>query len=267
LAKKLKFKYNKAMPKFLIANWKMNPQTLESAYEILDTILKEKNYSKKIELIICPPFLWLNQLIKKYKQINFGAQNASFELEGPFTGEISVLMLKNIKVKYVILGHSERREKLLETDEIINKKMTTVLEKDLIPILCIGENYGIRKKGIEFAKKFISQQLKKDLSGLSRFRNKKIIIAYEPIWAISTNSLGLPDNPKNANEIAEFIKKELKKMEFNNISVLYGGSVNSKNVLRFLKEKNIDGALVGGASIKKDEFVKMIQILNKGLKN
>ncbi len=254
------------MPKFLIANWKMNPQALEEANKILGEILKIKNY--KTQLIICPPFLWIYDLIKKYgNKITFGAQNASFENLGAFTGEISPLMLKNIGVKYVILGHSERREKLLESDEIINKKLETVLNNDLIPILCVGENYGIRKKGIEFAKKFVTKQLKKDLVGLSKFKNKKIIIAYEPIWAISTSNIGIADNPKNANEMSAFIKNVIQKLGFKNINILYGGSVNSKNVLKFLKEKEIDGVLVGGASIKIEEFSKMIQILNKGLKN
>lgn len=253
------------MSKFLIANWKMNPQNFEEAKNILKSILKQNFNNQKIKIIICPPFIWLKSLIDFSKnKIEFGAQNVFWGDSGAFTGEISSQMIKNIGTKYVILGHSERRKNLLETDEMINKKIQNVLKNNLIPILCIGENFKIRKKGINEAKSFILKQIKKDLANLKN-KNKKIIIAYEPIWAISTSNVGIPDNPPNTSLIIDFIKNNIKKMGFKNFNVLYGGSVNSLNVLEFLKQKNIDGALVGRASIKIDEFKKIIKILNKGL--
>lgn len=255
------------MTKFLIANWKMNPPTFNGAKNILKAVLGQNFSNSKIKTIICPPFVWLKPLIDFSKnKIDFGVQNVFWEDNGAFTGEISPKMIKNIGVKYVILGHSERRKNLAETNEMINKKIKQVLKNDLIPILCVGEDFKIRKKGMVGVKKFVLNQIKKDLAGLVNLdKNYEIILAYEPIWAISTSNIGIADTPRNASLIIEFIKNNLKKIGFKNYFVLYGGSVNSLNILEFLKQKNIDGALVGGASIKINEFKKMIQILNKGL--
>lgn len=255
------------MIKFLIANWKMNPQSFDEAKSILKAVLRQSFSNKKIKTIICPPFIWLKPLFDfSQNKIDFGAQNVFWEEAGAFTGEISPKMLKSIGVKYVILGHSERRKNLAETDEMINKKIKQVLKNNLIPILCVGEDFKIRKRGIAESKKFVLNQIKKDLDGIGGGdKNLKIILAYEPIWAISTSGIGIADTPPNASLMIEFIKNNLKKTGWKNYFVLYGGSVNSGNVLEFLKEKNIDGALVGGASIRADEFKKMIQILNKGL--
>ncbi|MCX7589446.1 MAG: triose-phosphate isomerase [Patescibacteria group bacterium] len=253
------------MTKFLIANWKMNPSSFNEAKNILDKVLKQNFSNKKIKTVICPPFVWMHGLINFSKnKIEFGAQNVFLKNSGPFTGEISPLMLKNLGIKYVILGHSERRENLFENDEMINLKIKIVLENKLIPVLCIGEKFEIRKKGIDQVKKFILNQIKQDLKNINlKYKNSKIILAYEPIWAISTSGIGTSENPIDASKIIEFIKKEVQKLGFKNNFVLYGGSVNSENILSFLSQKNIDGALVGGASIKLDEFSKMIQILNK----
>jgi triosephosphate isomerase len=257
------------MPKLLIANWKMNPENLNEAKNILKSVLSENFLNKKIKTIICPPFVWIQNLIDFSKnKIDFGAQNSFYKENGAFTGEISPKMLKNIGVKYIILGHSERRNYLNETNELIALKLKSVLENKLIPVLCVGENYEIRKRGVNIAKKFILNQIKNDLKYVlsDSFFNKEIIIAYEPIWAISTSEIGLPDNPESAEEIIKFIKKTIHSFGFKKNKVLYGGSVNSQNVLSFLIKKEINGALVGGASIKPPEFKKMIQILNKGLK-
>ncbi|MGC8776254.1 MAG: triose-phosphate isomerase [Minisyncoccia bacterium] len=258
------------MTKFLIANWKMNPQSLEESKEILKKVLSQNFSNKKIKTIVCPPVVWLKPLIDFSKnKIDFGSQNVFYKASGAFTGEISPKMLKNIGVKYVILGHSERREYLAEKDELIAQKLKAVLENNLIPILCVGENYKIRKQGIESSQKFILNQIKKDFDLIlnnKKFTNKEIIIAYEPLWAISTSSIGIADNPLNAAKIINFIKSTIFNLGFKKTKVLYGGSVNSSNVLDFLMRPEISGALVGGASIRAEEFSKMIQILNKGLK-
>lgn len=253
------------MKKLLVANWKMNPSSFKEAQNIFKNVLKQNFYNKKLQIILCPPFIWLKSLIDQNKnKIDFGAQNVFWENNGAFTGEISSLMLKKTGVKYVILGHSERRKNLAETDEMINKKIKAVLDNNLIPILCVGENYEIRKKGIKSAQNFVLSQLKKNLNNLKQ-KESKLIVAYEPVWAISTNNIGIPDTPQNASLMINFIKNYLQKTGFKNNFVLYGGSVNSKNILKFLKQENIDGVLVGSASVNVEEFKKIIQILNKGL--
>lgn len=253
------------MKKLLVANWKMNPSSFKEAQNIFKNVLKQNFYNKKLQIILCPPFIWLKSLIDQNKnKIDFGAQNVFWENNGAFTGEISSLMLKKTGVKYVILGHSERRKNLAETDEMINKKIKAVLDNNLIPILCVGENYEIRKKGIKSAQNFVLSQLKKNLNNLKQ-KELKLIVAYEPVWAISTNNIGIPDTPQNASLMINFIKNYLQKTGFKNNFVLYGGSVNSKNILKFLKQENIDGVLVGSASVNIEEFKKIIQILNKGL--
>jgi triosephosphate isomerase len=256
------------MPKIFVSNWKMNPQSFFEAESLLKLVLKFK--TPKIKIILCPPFVWLRDLILKSKnKIEFGAQNMFFEEKGAFTGEISCKMLKNIGVKYVILGHSERRNIFRETDEAIRKKVITAVSNNLVPILCVGENLNTRKKGKKIFEKFVLNQLESGLGALiqNKIFGKEIIIAYEPVWAISGSGLGIADTPENAKNMISLIKNFLFKNGFKKFLVLYGGSVNSSNILNFLSQKEIDGALVGSASVNFDEFSKMIQILNKGLKN
>ena len=212
------------MKKIIIGNWKCNPKSLAEAKKLFNAV-------KKTGAVICPPFVYLSKF--KYKFL--GAQDCFWEQSGPYTGEVSPKMLKSLGVKYVIIGHSERRA-LGETKEIIEKKLRAALKVGLIPILCVGE-----KKGENF-KKVIDKQLK-DLKG--------IIIAYEPVWAISTSG-GDFCSPEKARKVMEYIRTKT------NDLVVYGGSVDSKTVKGYI-DIGFDGVLVGGASLDAKEFIKIIK--------
>lgn len=211
------------------------------------------------ELVVCPPFTHIDKLanLLKKTKVKLGSQDIFWENQGAYTGEISPTMLKKLGVEYVIVGHSERRKYLNETDEMINKKVLGGLKAGLKVILCVGEP----QKNIKAAKNYIKKQLEKDLGGIKncKLKIKNLIVAYEPIWAISGNKNSRPDTRKNALEMIKFIKNILhSKFHILDSCVLYGGSVNGKNIKSFVKYKEIDGALVGGASLKKDEVKKII---------
>lgn len=241
----------------------MNPATYEEA-EALAKAVAEKP-SENAEVVLCPPFVWLTDLSHKaWKGIKFGAQDVFWEEKGAFTGEVSSAMLKNSKVEYVIIGHSERRKNVGETDEMVNKKVKAALQAGLKVILCVGESAEVRKGGIEAAKEFVGNQLKEDLKDIpnSQFSIRdSVVIAYEPIWAISGGDpTHAADDPKNAVEMIVFIKSLLATCySLPAVPVLYGGSVNGSNAKAFLGEKEIDGALVGGASLKPEEFAKIVE--------
>ncbi len=246
------------MRKYLIvANWKMNPKTQKEA-EALFEIVKKIKYGAELELIICPPFLWLKTMAQKNKRINLslGAQNCHWENFGAYTGEISAAMIADSGAKYVILGHSERRCFMGETDEIINLKLKTAIKVGLKPILCVGEKEGEEMNFV------LEKQLVSALSGLSINQVKEISIAYEPVWAIGTGNACSPDNALSA---ALFIKKTLTKLYSrflaDKILILYGGSVCSDNAFSYLKYAQMDGLLVGGASLDKKEFSQIIENL------
>jgi len=220
------------MKSLIIANWKCNPTTLVEAKKLFNQV-------KNTDAIICVPFVYISEL----KSNNLCAQNCFWAESGPYTGEVSPKMLKDSGIKYVIIGHSERRIYFEETDEMINKKLKAVLNAGLIPILCIGD-----KKG-ESAEKIIDKQLKKDLKGIAPKKLNKIIIAYEPVWAIGTGDFCEKNQAKKA---LRFIKSKLKN------KILYGGSVNSKIAKNYI-DVGFDGLLVGGASLNADEFIKIVK--------
>ena len=228
----------------------MNPGSLAEAVKLAKAIDAKG-------VVICPPFPFLSEVKKYIKKAKLGAQNVFWENPAPggaYTGEVSATMLKKIGAEYVILGHSERRVYLNETDEIINKKLMTSLATGLKPVLCIGEPRAVRGKGISAAKKYVAGQLKKDLRGV----HVAPIIAYEPIWAIGT---GKAEEPSAAAEMAGFIKSLLASAPYRlDTKVLYGGSVTSMNILRIISYRELDGALVGGASLKSQEFKKIIKL-------
>lgn len=228
------------MKKLIIANWKCNPTNLVEA-KILFNKVKKGIKGTKNKVVICPPFVWLSAFAKGFGGLAFGSQDCHYEQSGAYTGEVSPKMLKDLGCQYVIIGHSERRKYFKESDEIINKKLKAGLKTGLIPILCIGEKRG------ENQKRVINNQLKTDLKGIIKKDLKKIIIAYEPIWAIGTGDFCPADRAKKARD---FIKKKLDN------KVLYGGSVNSK-VARNYIEVGFDGLLVGGASLNAKEFIKI----------
>ncbi|RJQ28583.1 triose-phosphate isomerase [Candidatus Parcubacteria bacterium] len=237
------------MQKLLIANWKLNPLTLPEAIRL-------GRAEDKKGVVISPPFPFVGAVGKALRYAALGAQDAFWESPpaggGPYTGEVSPAMLKKLGVRYVILGHSERRRWLGETDKMINRKVRAAMAAGLKVILCVGEPKEVRRRGIGRAMAYVKNQLRADLKGA----RGSLVIAYEPIWAIGT---GKPDNPKETVEIARFIKRFVRPRP----RVLYGGSVTSRNTKNFLQYKDIDGALVGGASLKAVEFKKIITITKK----
>ena len=246
--------------KIIVANWKMNPPTPKEAEELFDFYGNSAREIGKNNIIICPPFVYLNALSKIPSNLKLGAQNCHWENFGPFTGEISPAMLKNFGVEYIILGHSERRWIIRENDSMINKKIKAVLRNEMTPILAVGELWKEDNRSL-----VLIDQLGHDLDEISSDDIKKIIIAYEPVWSISTVSGGEVETPEHAIEAFGIIKNILRKITGEEITVpiLYGGSVDSKNVAEFLSKPEIDGVLVGGASIKKEEFGKIIEIVSK----
>lgn len=241
----------------IAANWKMNKTSKEAAQLVIELIDKVKN--AKCDVILCPPFTSLSQVIKLVENTNIkvGAQNMYFEESGAFTGEISPLMLKDIGVTYVIIGHSERRQFFKEDDSLVNKKIKAALFYDLIPILCVGETLEQRDAGKTF--EVIKNQLVKGLDGVDMGRAQNMVVAYEPIWAIGT---GKTATSEDANEVAKFIREILKEI-FNEyigekIRVQYGGSVKPSTIKEQMEQSDIDGALVGGASLKADDFAAIV---------
>ena len=214
----------------------------------------------KNEVIICVPFIYVPVVVESAQntQINVGAQNCHFEGFGAYTGEISPKMLKEMGVKYVILGHSERRDYFSETDELINKKIKSAINSGLKVILCVGETAHEREIGITEEK--ISMQIKKALYEVERKNLLNVMIAYEPIWAIGS---GKSATKEDANRVCGAIRKILAKTYDShvaeNFSILYGGSVNVQNAKELLSMENIDGGLIGGASLSARDFLKIIE--------
>lgn len=234
------------MKKLIVANWKSNPSTEEEAIRLA----KQTDFSG---IVVAPPFVFIEAVGKNIAKAKLGAQNV-FWAAGAHTGETSPEQLKNLGVSHVIIGHSELRA-VGETDEMVNKKVTASLDAGFKPILCVGESAASRGLGIGKAKDFVRGQLSRDLTGIGP-KVKEVIVAYEPIWAIGT---GNPDNPESAAEMAGFIKETVFKEHGARIMVLYGGSVNGGNAGMFLSKKDIDGALVGGASLKPEDFAKIVE--------
>ena len=238
--------------KYTIANWKMNGQ--KDSYKLVKSI---SNYCQKMKrktskVVICPPFTLLSEFTKKEKNIKFGGQDCHYKSEGAYTGSISANMLKSINCQYVILGHSERRIYQKETSQELNLKIQSAIKSNLTVIYCIGEKLEeIKKRNII---------LKKQLSSLPKKINpKKIIIAYEPVWAIGTGKVPSPNDINKIHEKIRHILSNLVSLRFSkHVSILYGGSVNAINSVDILNLDHVDGALVGGASLKSKEFCKII---------
>lgn len=209
---------------------------------------------KGVETVICPPFIYL----PLFKGLTLGAQNCFWEEKGAYTGEVSALMLKNMGVEYVILGHSERRKYFEETDEEINKKVKSVLSAGLKIILCVGETDEERKKGKKT--QVIKDQLIKGLEGVSRAAMGDISIAYEPVWAIGTgNNCSVDETMTSVLFIRQTLSNLYNRETADKTRILYGGSVNGDNSGSYIKEALANGLLVGGASLKADEFLKIVK--------
>lgn len=255
----------------IVLNWKMNPLDLNEALSIFDFVT-EKAKNNTAEIIVCSPFIYLNflsvRLTEKKESINnikIGAQNCFWEKGGAYTGEISSFMLKNLNCKYVILGHSERREYLEENDEMINKKIMSAISAGLKVIFCVGEKERDENKNYF---NFLKQQIENGLRGISMSDFKNVIIAYEPRWAISAGKIKNADNPFNLPPIITFIRNTILKLVKENsiladeIPILYGGSVDKTNFKNFLDVGDLAGFLIGGASLKQNELKEILNNLD-----
>jgi triosephosphate isomerase len=241
---------------FVAGNWKMNTTTVEAEKLVLE-ILDETDSIKGVEKVLCPPFVSLvalNMMVQD-TSIKLGAQNMHFEIEGAYTGEISPVMLSEL-CEFVILGHSERRSYFGETDEMVNKKMKAAAAYRLQPILCVGERLEEKEAGK--TEHVINGQVAAALKGLEPISN--FVIAYEPVWAIGT---GKAASGEQAAATIHFIRDVVAKLWDNtkaqDLRIIYGGSVSSANITEFISHLEIDGALVGGASLKPKEFVSIVE--------
>ncbi len=250
--------------KFLIAgNWKMN-NGLSDSVALVESINKKISSINNVDVLVCPPFTSLSEVYKSISNslIKLGAQNMYPEAKGAFTGEISYTMLRDCRVSYVILGHSERREIFRESNEFINQKIQVALNNNLRPILCVGETADERENGKTF--KIVDEEIKKCLKDISVEQAKNLTIAYEPIWAIGT---GKTATPEIAQEVHMYIRACLKKIfgqgPANSIRILYGGSMKASNAGELLKQPDIDGGLIGGASLVSNEFCEIINTASK----
>jgi len=240
------------MKNLIVANWKMNPETVKDAENLFDSLKKEIKEVKEVEAVVCPPFVYLSCLKSKADSVKIGGQNCFWEEKGAYTGEVSFLMLKDLGCSYVIVGHSERRHKFGETNEMVNKKVKAALNAGLAPILCCGETREERIGGK--ITDIIDIQVREGLKDID-MATVPVIVAYEPVWAIGTGeSCGV--------EEAKFVRNFIYNAISEKIPVLYGGSANSKNAESYLKDAGFDGLLVGGASLDPKEFAEIASVAN-----
>jgi triosephosphate isomerase len=239
----------------IAGNWKMN-MARASAVAIAEGVVKKAAGLDRVDLAVCPPSCYLDAVGRALagSKVALGAQNMYHEREGAFTGEISAAMLCDLGCQYVILGHSERRHILGETDEGINKKVLAALAAGLTPIVCVGELLAEREAGQTFA--VIGRQFDGSLAGLAAEQMVKSVIAYEPVWAIGTGKVATPQQAEEVHlALRKMIEKRYNKELAEAVRIQYGGSVKPDNAAELLKQPNIDGALVGGASLKVDSFL------------
>jgi len=226
------------------ANWKMNPRTFSEAKELCRGV----SGSEGVDVVLFPPAVYLRQLAEAFPHILFGVQNVYWESEGAFTGEMSLGMAREAGAHYVLAGHSERRQHFGETDEMVSKKVAAALAKGFSVILAVGE----ATKGDD--KSIVIESLKRSTQNVAETDMTRLTVAYEPIWAISTSENHEDATPEYAQEMIHTLKQEVA------VGYIYGGSVSIDNVAGFLQQPDIEGALVGGASLKKDEFNEIISV-------
>ena len=255
---------NRRYRKTIIAgNWKMNktPSETKAFAEQFKAILPK---TKWCDIVVCVPTVDLSAAVRAFKdsRIAVGAENVYFEKSGAYTGEISADMLADLGVRYVIVGHSERRALFGETDEIVNKKVLAALEAGLNPIICVGESLAQREMGVTM--ELIALQVKSALAGVSAEQMRRCVIAYEPLWAIGTGNTA---TSAQAQEVCASIRATLGKLydleTAKTISILYGGSMNAGNAAELLAQPDIDGGLIGGASLKAADFVEIVNAANQ----
>jgi triosephosphate isomerase len=245
--------------KIVAANWKMNLNPREGEH-LVDQIIYGLPEDLNCEVVVAPPFIHLTGLRKKTEgtPIHIAAQHCHFEPAGAFTGEISVGMLKSIDVEYVITGHSERRQIFLESNEMIKSKVNAILSAEMIPVFCCGESLDIRQSGQQ--NEFVRGQLEESIFHLEPQSFSKLVIAYEPIWAIGT---GVTASPQQAQDMHAFIRETISARYGSEISdntrILYGGSIKADNAFTLFSQPDVDGGLVGGASLVASGFIEIIK--------
>lgn len=240
--------------KIVAGNWKMNKTHADAL--ALATALTEKSLPSDVTVVVCTPSVYCSEvgkILANHKTLNVGAQNCHHEESGAYTGEVSASMLQSIGVEYVIIGHSERREYQKETGALLVKKVDLLLSKGMKPIYCCGEPLKIRESGKHIS--YVAKQIKTELFHLDKEAMKNIVIAYEPIWAIGTGLTASPEQAQEMhNEIRKVIQRKYGKRVSDKISILYGGSANAANAKTLFSQADVDGGLIGGASLKADDF-------------
>ena len=256
----MNLKYRKTI---IAGNWKMN-KTPSEAKALIEEMKPLLSKTKWCEMVLCVPFTDIQAAVKAAKgsKIAIGAENMHFEKSGAFTGEISADMLKELGVKYVIIGHSERRQYYNETDLTVNKKVHAALEAGLRPIVCVGES--LEQRELDVTEELITYQVKIALAGLTESQVRRVVIAYEPIWAIGT---GKTATAEQAGAVCSHIRGVIRKLYgarvARAVTIQYGGSMNAKNAAELLAQPDIDGGLIGGAALKPDDFMAIINAANQ----
>jgi triosephosphate isomerase len=252
------YKENDVRKKLIAGNWKMF-KTVPEAVNLVNSIKAGIYKLSDADIVVCPPFTALQAVSQQVNEsvLDLGAQDMHFETEGAYTGEISPLMLKDLNCRYVILGHSERRACFKESDELINKKAKAAVKFNLIPIVCVGETLPEREAGQ--AEEVVRKQVHGSLAAFTAEEMEKVVIAYEPVWAIGT---GKTATPEQAQEMHRFVRGLVRDLfgdaPAEELRILYGGSVKPDNTLELMKQPDVDGALVGGASLKAESFVQIV---------
>ena len=249
------------MPRRIIiaGNWKMNKNIGESI-DLANSIKRSLYDVEEVEIVVCPPFTSLSDVneITMETNIKLGAQDCFWQIEGAFTGEVSAAMLKSVGCEYCIIGHSERRQFFGETNETVNKKLKSLLKENIKPIVCVGEKLEERKSGRTFD--VIKDHVINSLAGISKEEMVRTVIAYEPVWAIGT---GVNATKEQAEEAHKYIRTLLGQMHGDEVAksvrIQYGGSVKPENIKELISQEDVDGALVGGASLKADSFVQLVK--------
>jgi len=248
------------MRRIIIAgNWKMNKNISESI-DLANSIKRSLYDVEDVEIVLCPPFTSLSDVneITMETNIKLGAQDCFWQKEGAFTGEVSADMLKNVGCEYCIIGHSERRQFFGETNGAVNKKLKSLLKENIKPIVCVGEKLEERKSGKTFD--VVKDHVVNSLAGISKEEMLRTVIAYEPVWAIGT---GVNATKEQAEEVHKYIRGLLSQMHGDEVArsvrIQYGGSVKPENIKELILQEDVDGALVGGASLKADSFVQLVK--------
>jgi triosephosphate isomerase len=242
----------------MVGNWKMN-KTVSESVSVVKALKSAVAGVFDVEILICPAFTALYEVNNEIKgsNINLGAQNLFWEVKGAFTGEVSASMIKAVGCSYVIIGHSERRQYFGETDKTINKKTKAALAANITPIVCVGETLKEREDNVTFS--VIEKQVRNGLSDLTFQQASLTVIAYEPVWAIGTGKTASPDHAQEVHSFVRKIYAQMYKESAEKMRILYGGSINPGNVSDLMKKFDIDGGLVGGASLEAESFTKIIK--------